>query len=363
MAHAASINNGRAVHEHHLNGIFEYILEDGERVGAITHSLNSLLNAIRSHSLEQIQSIYLHNSSAEVSRSRAKYYKNASILRIEAFKDEIQNRYNQAVIDAPISQEIMRTKRAEAEAQIFDGIERKFPVSLFSRCAYTDPYSRQTLSQPVRCARTATFKEVFIEPHQRFQTTQENVLSPNIQNCEEIVLNWPLSLALDRLGWREYRPNSPNQFWENLTDAIQHIRSSNLTPVILDSTGYLMFIDRWENHGNWQNASPPPETFTSHFDENYQEQYGEQYRKHFYDTPTYRWRLRGVNGFFVLGQEQLQEVKFRKYANDTILDLDFEPFDEAPERGRVVFQWEYDIKISGDNVHSIIVDGLNEDDL
>ena len=360
LAHAASVRKGSILQERSINNALEFILEDGERVGAITHSLISLLNALRSHSLEQIQSIYSHNFGATISSSKAKFYKKVSILRVEAFREEIQSRYDQSVIDAPISQELMRAKREEAEAQIFDGIELKFPVSLFSQCAYTDPYSRQTLSQTVRCARTSTFKEVFIERHQRFQTTQDNVLYPNIQDCENIVLNWPLSLALDRLGWHEYRPDSAHNFWRTFKESIDSVRQQGLTPIVLDSANYIQFLDSWE-HG-MEREPVRPADFVHSFDENFQQNYGDKYKKHLYDTPVFNWRLHNTNAFIILGQEQLEGVLFRRYADNTILELGFKPLEEAPHKGAVVFQWEYDVEISGGNVHRINLEAINEDD-
>ena len=83
--------------------------------------------------------------------------------------------------------------------------------------------------------------------------------------------------------------------------------------------------------------------------------------KHLYNTPVFEWRLRGTNGFIILGKEQLQEVLFRRYADNAILDLDFKPFDETPEQGAVVYQWEYEAKVLGVEAHYISVAGLNEE--
>lgn len=65
----------------------------------------------------------------------------------------------------------------------------------------------------------------------------------------------------------------------------------------------------------------------------------------------------------VMGKEQLRQVKFRSYADNTILDLSFQPFDETPYEGAIVFKWEYDVEVMGENVYSIFVDLMDENHL
>lgn len=99
---------------------------------------------------EKIRIVLAGLHAEEISRARAKFYKKSSMLRVEALRDEIQNRYNQSVIDVQIYSNIVRDKRTSIENHIFENIEQKFPINLFSDCCYTDPYSIQPLSQFIR---------------------------------------------------------------------------------------------------------------------------------------------------------------------------------------------------------------------
>ncbi len=356
IAHA---HNKKVVHEHHLNEAFEFLLENGEHVGTILISLGALINALQSRSVDQIQAIYSFTSVTEISAAKAKYYKKASILRVESFRDELQNLYNQTVIEAEISQDIIKVKRAEVERQIFDNIENKYPINLFSQASYTDPYATQPLAKAANLHIRTCPKEVFVEPEPRLKVMPDDTLTMFSSLCEENVLNWPLSLALNNLGRQEYKPTSPNDFWELFKTAIHRVQGNGQTPIILDSTGYVHFLDVWEH--DFQREPVRPTDFVHGFEKSFESKYGNKYMKHLYNTPVFEWRLRGTNGFIILGKEQLQEVLFRRYADNAILDLDFKPFDETPEQGAVVYQWEYEAKVLGVEAHYISVAGLNEE--
>ncbi|AEP10382.1 hypothetical protein [Micavibrio aeruginosavorus] len=359
LSYAYKVQERQFLLSHRIDGLLPELSKNADQAHNVSTSLQMLIGTIERQSTEKIKDIYLFNHNKEISAAQAKYYKRTIIIHIKSIKDRINNRYIKVLKETPISQRLIEIERGRAEVRIFQEIQHKFPVSLFTTCHSVNTIN--PLEMMINARIGGCPKEIFVEHQACIKTMPDGSLDSYTDTCLNEILKLPLSLALQKLGKENYTPRTPLDFWKNFKAAVNEVKQNGYTPIILDSTTYLDFLNSWE-HNIGDQVGIKPIDFGHNFQQIFQEKYGENYRKHLYNEPVFAWRSADTNCFIILGKEQLKEAMYRKYADNTHLSLHYQLDNEENSEGIVEYKCEYDVSVIGTRAHYINVEALQETD-